>query len=73
MTIVSEIKHIIVHKHASALILVKITTTVKDDLATGMSFTEIWFDERCIVFSPKRGAFSELADEVNSKVNFVPD
>ena len=39
MTIVSEIKHIIVHKNASTLIFVKITTTVnKDDLATGMSF-----------------------------------
>lgn len=38
MTIASEIKHIIVHKNASTLIFVKITTTAKDDLATGMSF-----------------------------------
>ena len=72
MTIVSEIKHIIVHKHASALILVKITTTVKDDLATGMSFISGLMKD-VSVYSPKGGAFSELVDEVNSNVNFEAD
>ena len=72
MTIVSEIKHTIVHKNASALILEKITTTVKDDLATGMSFRSGLMKD-VSVYSPKRGAFSELADEVNSNVNFEAD
>lgn len=72
MTIVSEIKHIIVLKNASALILEKITTTVKDDLATGMSFRSGLMKD-VSVYSPKRGAFSELADEVNSNVNFEAD
>lgn len=72
MTIVSEIKHIIVHKHASALILVKITTTVKDDLETRMSLRSGLMKD-VSVYSPNRGTFSELADEVNSNVNFEAD
>ena len=66
MTIGSEIKHISETKMEAYRFLSKIRTAAKNKLVTGMLFRS-GLMKAVSVYSPKRGAFSELADEVNSK------